>query len=175
MYYTTKGKNHSEFRRYLLITTYSRLGDRMVNGTLLASSKLQSFIMSQVNSEVHVVPVSPKLFKFSPNFYKLNCQILFTWSGESADPDVIFPDWKVVKFVCVWTVERMVDEIARLTSHETFGVRREKFFEWTLEGFRYDSESEWVFLLFFLIVFGRHGDQGMVVFCLQFGSCCRGP
>jgi hypothetical protein len=58
----------------------------------------------------------------------------------------------------------MVDEIARLALHETFGVRREKFFEWTLEGFRYDSESEWVFLLFFLIVFGRHGDQGMVVF-----------
>jgi hypothetical protein len=54
------------------------LGALTVNGILLATSKLQSFIMSQANSEVQVVPVSPKLFKFSPNFYKLNCQILYT-------------------------------------------------------------------------------------------------
>ena len=32
-------------------------GDRTVKGILLAASKLQSFIMSQANSEVHVVPV----------------------------------------------------------------------------------------------------------------------
>ena len=40
-----------------MLLTYSMLGALTVSGMVLATSKLQSFIMSQANSEVHVVPV----------------------------------------------------------------------------------------------------------------------
>ena len=45
------------------------LGERIVSGTLVASSKLQSFMISQTNSEVHVVPIKIHKILGSTDFY----------------------------------------------------------------------------------------------------------
>lgn len=61
----------------------------------------------------------------------------------------------MIKLVRVFAVQRVVNEIARLTAHETFPVGWKEFLKWTLEGLWYNAEGkriiDWIF--------GRHDAE----------------
>ena len=98
--------------------------------------------------------------------YTVQSSLINTWSGESSDPDVIFPDGKVIEFVGVFPVEWVVNKVTRVATHQSFGVGGKEFFERTLKGLWNDAELNWKFT-FFLSLILRHGDS-------EWGDgCCR--
>lgn len=95
--------------------------------------------------------------------------ICFTWTREGSDPDVILADGEIVKFLCIGSVKRMVDEIARIALHETFGVGWKVFLKRTLRSLGNGAESVGK-------IFGWHDGRQRFdpSWTAVWRCCCRG-